>query len=75
MFETVVMWYVVVLTKPPSPQNTWVALIIVTLINFLLLLNVAEDNFSERLPLLGASEVSRGARGVGGVIERNGKLS
>ena len=69
------MWYVVVLTKPPSPQNTWVALIIVTLINFLLLLNIAEDNLSKRLPPLSPSEVSWGSRRVGGISDGNGKLS
>ena len=58
-----------------GPVSTWVPLPLVTLINFLLLLNIAEDNLSKSPPLLSPSEVSGGSGGVGGIIDRNGKLS
>ena len=67
----------VIITKPPSHQpagtSTWIPIVI--LINFLLFLNIAEDNLGESLPLLCPSEVSGGSGGLGGISDRDGKLS
>ena len=68
-----------VITKPPSHQSTspstWIPIVI--LINFLLLLNIAEDNLGQSLPLLCPSEVSGGPGRVGGITgtDGEGKLS
>ena len=62
-------------TRFPVITSTLLSLTIVTLIDFLLFFNIAEDNLSQRFPLLSPSEVSGRSRGVGGIRERNGKLT